>query len=240
MYLGMALPVLGSALLESGDADGAEAALLEGRASASALDNPWMLGNLVHQLGRVAERRGDAAGAEDLHHEALALRSSRGLLPGVVESLEALATLAGAHESQAEATRLLAAASAARHSISFVRWPIDEEAHRAECADLRNAIGDAGFEAAWAEGAALTLGDAVAYATRARGERKRPSSGWAALTPTEVEVVRLLAQGLTNPQIGERLFIGRGTVKTHVAHIFTKVAVSSRSELAAEATRRGV
>ena len=73
-----------------------------------------------------------------------------------------------------------------------------------------------------------------------KGERKRPSSGWASLTPTEVEVIRLLAQGLTNPQIGERLFIGRATVKTHVAHVFAKLGVTTRAELAAEATRRGL
>jgi DNA-binding CsgD family transcriptional regulator len=158
----------------------------------------------------------------------------------VVESLEALATLAAAHESYAEATRLLAAAATAREKNRSARWPIDEEAHAATLAGLRVALGDSCFDETWAEGSALALGDAVAYVTRARGERKRPSSGWAGLTPTELEVVKLLAAGLTNPEIGERLFIGRGTVKTHVAHIFTKVGVNSRAALAAEATRRGL
>ena len=90
----------------------------------------------------------------------------------------------------------------------------------------------------WAEGASLSTDEVVAYASRARGERKRPSSGWASLTPTEVEVVRLAAEGLTNPEIGQRLFIGRTTVKTHLAHTFTKLGVTSRTELASEATRR--
>jgi len=49
----------------------------------------------------------------------------------------------------------------------------------------------------------------------------------------------LAAQGLTNPEIGKRLFIGRGTVKTHLSHVFAKLNVSSRAELAAAASRRG-
>ena len=52
--------------------------------------------------------------------------------------------------------------------------------------------------------------------------------------------VRLTAKGLSNPEIGARLFIGRATVKTHLTHIFTKLGVTSRAELAAEATRRGL
>jgi DNA-binding CsgD family transcriptional regulator len=87
-------------------------------------------------------------------------------------------------------------------------------------------------------GACEETDDAVTYARRARGERKRPSRGWASLTPTELEIVRLAAAGLTNPQIGERMFIARGTVKVHLSHIFAKLDISSRTQLAAEATRR--
>ena len=49
--------------------------------------------------------------------------------------------------------------------------------------------------------------------------------------------MELLAQGLTNPQIAERLFISRATVKTHLIHVFNKLGVSTRSQLAADATR---
>jgi DNA-binding CsgD family transcriptional regulator len=72
-----------------------------------------------------------------------------------------------------------------------------------------------------------------------RGARRRPPSGWEALTPSELKVVRLAAEGLTNPQIGQRLFISRRTVQTHLAHAFRKLELSSRVELAAEAARRG-
>ncbi len=89
-------------------------------------------------------------------------------------------------------------------------------------------------EVHWAEGVALGLGEAVEYVSQARGERKRPSAGWTSLTPTERRAVELVAEGLTNPQ----MFIARGTVKVHVSHIFAKLGLSNRAELAAFATRR--
>jgi DNA-binding CsgD family transcriptional regulator/tetratricopeptide (TPR) repeat protein len=71
-----------------------------------------------------------------------------------------------------------------------------------------------------------------------RGSRSRPLTGWHSLTPTEQTVVALVAEGLTNPQIGNRLYISRRTVQTHLAHVFAKLDITSRAQLAAEATRR--
>ena len=62
--------------------------------------------------------------------------------------------------------------------------------------------------------------------------------GWASLTPTELDVVSLVAEGLTNPEIGSRLFISRATVKTHLSHVYAKLDVSNRTELAALASTR--
>jgi DNA-binding CsgD family transcriptional regulator len=69
-----------------------------------------------------------------------------------------------------------------------------------------------------------------------RGARRRPASGWESLTPTEVEVVRLAAEALTNAEIGSRLFISRRTVETHLSHVFRKLGLSSRVELASQAS----
>jgi DNA-binding CsgD family transcriptional regulator len=71
-----------------------------------------------------------------------------------------------------------------------------------------------------------------------RGPRKRPKSGWDSLTATELTVVRLITEGLSNPEIAERMFISRGTVHTHVSHILAKLGLGSRVALAAEASRR--
>jgi DNA-binding CsgD family transcriptional regulator len=71
-----------------------------------------------------------------------------------------------------------------------------------------------------------------------RGPRSRPLHGWDSLTATEVKVVSLVAEGLTNRQIAERLFISHRTVDTHVSHALAKLGASARAELAAEAARR--
>lgn len=81
-------------------------------------------------------------------------------------------------------------------------------------------------------GDGMSLDEAVAYVRRSRGSRGRPTSGWDSLTPTEREVVRLAVEGLNNPEIGARLFMSRGTVKTHLSHVYAKLGVSNRTELA--------
>jgi DNA-binding CsgD family transcriptional regulator len=70
-----------------------------------------------------------------------------------------------------------------------------------------------------------------------RGPRKRPTSGWAALTPTELTVADLVGQGRSNVDIADELFLSRHTVQTHVSHILAKLAVKSRKEIAGEAER---
>jgi DNA-binding CsgD family transcriptional regulator/tetratricopeptide (TPR) repeat protein len=71
-----------------------------------------------------------------------------------------------------------------------------------------------------------------------RGPRRRPQIGWESPTPTERRVVELVAEGLSNPQIGDRLYVSRRTVQTHLAHVFGKLQLSSHAQLAAEVTRR--
>jgi DNA-binding CsgD family transcriptional regulator len=74
-----------------------------------------------------------------------------------------------------------------------------------------------------------------------RGRRvahSRAQSGWLSLTPSERAVVDLVAEGLSNPQIGQRLYVSRRTVQTHLAHVFAKLHIASRAQLAAEAARR--
>jgi DNA-binding CsgD family transcriptional regulator len=72
----------------------------------------------------------------------------------------------------------------------------------------------------------------VAWPTKTTGH------GLASLSETEQRVVHLVVEGLTNAEVGRRLFISRSTVETHLIHIFAKLGVSSRRELAKGALQR--
>jgi DNA-binding CsgD family transcriptional regulator len=71
-----------------------------------------------------------------------------------------------------------------------------------------------------------------------KSRRRRPSSGWDALTSTELEVVRAVGNGYTNRQIAEQLCISPRTVQTHLSNVFVKLDATSRSQIAVEAARR--
>ena len=88
------------------------------------------------------------------------------------------------------------------------------------------------------EGAGLGLDEAVAWARRGRGARRRPAVGWDGLTPTEGRVVELVAAGLSNREVAAKLFVSVATVKTHLIHVYGKLDLRSRAELAAAATSR--
>lgn len=96
-------------------------------------------------------------------------------------------------------------------------------------------LGEADFDAAWAEGAALTAEEAISYAQRGRGERRRASSGWDSLTPAELDVVRLVTEGLGNKDIAARLFVSPRTVQAHLTHVYTKLGITSPFQLIQEA-----
>jgi predicted ATPase/DNA-binding CsgD family transcriptional regulator len=218
---------LAAALRTDGATDAAAAACELALTEARRLGMPRVVADALAQSARLAEPTHPAR-AEDLHHQALAIQADRGLWLHCVDSLEALAALAARSESYVEATRLLAACHRARQHSDRPR-PTPPP-------DLRTALGDDAYDTAWTEGQAMNLRDAIDYTRRARGRRGRPASGWASLTPTERSVVRLAADGLSNPDIGSRLFMSRGTVKTHLSHVYAKLGVTNRTELAAMAT----
>ena len=187
---------------------------------------------------RVAIIDGDVDRADAAGHRALALAHEAGDWVSVADDLEIVAWAAAAQESYDEAVRLLGAAEAGRQGIGSVR-PLTLDAwHDAMSKGLREALSVDAFERAWAEGAALAIDEAVAYAQRGRGERKRPSFGWASLTPAELDVARLVGEGLPNKEIAAKLFISPRTVQAHLTHIYAKLDINSRVELAGEVVRR--
>jgi predicted ATPase/DNA-binding CsgD family transcriptional regulator len=193
--------------------------------------------HLMSDIARLTLARLDAAEhrfseAEEHAHAVLAATlESHGLYrPDAFDALAEIAVGSGAHE---DAARLLGAADNARAALGIVRFRGENEEWERIEAEIRAALGEDAEASARAQGAALPPDEAVAWARRTRGPRRRPAAGWDSLTPTEERVVALVAEGLTNPQAAERLFVSRATVKAHLAHVFEKLDVKSRSELAA-------
>jgi predicted ATPase/class 3 adenylate cyclase/DNA-binding CsgD family transcriptional regulator len=177
--------------------------------------------------------------SEDRCHEGLHIAAEHHLRLVVVDALEVLAVTASRSESWAECLRLYGAAQKLREECQYCwRFPSEQAAIDEAVSAARSQLAPDASDAAEAQGCELAWFEAVQYARRARGERKRPRHGWAALTPTELQVVDLVGQGLTNQQIAERLIMGRATVKTHLEHIFAKLGVTSRTDLALQAERR--
>ncbi len=185
-----------------------------------------------------ADASGDLPAAWELAHEALDVLAAAGDHAGTAAALETVAGLLVAFDRPEQALRLLAAVDAHHAGAGTQRLPVEAELQARHVAAARSGLGARRGDARWREGAALSLDEAVAYARRGRGDRGRPQTGWHSLTPAEENVAALVAQGCTNAEIGERLFISVNTVKTHLSHIYAKVDVDGRAQLAAEIARR--
>jgi ATP/maltotriose-dependent transcriptional regulator MalT len=209
-------------------------ALMRGRDADNVPAIEWAL----QVQAALARLDGDAHRAEDLLHDALDIAHHAGLRTSESGFLDALGAAVADQGRFEEAARLCGAAEGLRDTMGYVPLPIFQRSGEEDLARVRDALGAEAFDTAWGEGAGLTLDDAVAYARRGRGQRKRPPHGWNSLTPAELQVVALVAEGLTNPQIGERLLVSRRTVQAHLAHVFAKLGVSTRAELAAKTTQR--
>jgi predicted ATPase/class 3 adenylate cyclase/DNA-binding CsgD family transcriptional regulator len=186
---------------------------------------------------RVAIAQGAPDQAERDAHDALARAAQDEAYLFIPDILECLGILAGDAGSHREAARLFGAAGAIRQRMGAVRFKVYDAGYEASVMALRDALGEKDFDTAWAEGAALSIEEAVAYAQRGRGQRKRPTSGWASLTPAELDVVRLVSEGLANNDVAARLFVSPRTVQSHLTHVYAKLSLTSRVQLVQEAAR---
>lgn len=227
--------LLGLLALEDGRHDDARAQFEHCRTLSVDPRYPFTLGRALIGL---ADLDGDPAQAWELAHEGLEVLADFGDRIGTAEALETLAGVAMDLDRPGQALRLLAAAERFHHDTGIVRFPLAADRAARHVAAARAQLGPDDAEAIWSEGMRLSLNEAVAYARRGRGERARPQAGWASLTPTERETVRLVAEGHTNAEIGERMFVSVHTVKKHLSHVYAKLGLDGRSELVAQAARR--
>jgi DNA-binding CsgD family transcriptional regulator len=235
--LAMAHTTSAEILLKAGSIDAAEERIRDARQVATVEALVFSLANSEVLSSRAERVKGNVGPAEKAAHSALAAAVDLQALSTAVDALEALAGLAADAQGFEGAGRLLGAAASLRDSTGYrlCLSPRDDDLAR-----TRLKLGDKHFEAVYAEGRALSLADAVAYAGRGRGrgERKRPAAGWDSLTQTEAQIVELVRQGRTNAEIGRQMFVSARTVQSHLTHIYTKLGVKSRTELASRTADR--
>jgi DNA-binding CsgD family transcriptional regulator/tetratricopeptide (TPR) repeat protein len=231
-------PVRGAAHLDAGDVDAARDALTDVLDAAAATGNAFAAAVAERTLAAIDRSDGSYLAAEQRLHRALDTHARLGFPQPVADVLEELAGLDLDHGRPAAAATLFGAASTIRAQAGVVRRVGRQDAYEADLAGLRDGLDANDLALAWERGARLGLADAVDLARRGRGERGRPPTGWESLTATETKVAALVARGHTNPEIAERLVMGRATVKTHVSNILRKLDLDNRTQLAHEHTRR--
>lgn len=198
-------------------------------------------------LGDLAVEEGEMVAAQSLYEEALELARADRSKVHAAQALEGLARLARAEGASQQASRFRSEALRLRHESREARG-IEESLNVTARLGLTT---DRVLHAARLFGAADALREAddvgsterevSPYKAEASNGRPRGGwrmDGWASLTEREREVAALVAEGMTNQGIAERLVITPATVKNHLAHIFTKLGISRRSELAEEVWRR--
>jgi predicted ATPase/DNA-binding CsgD family transcriptional regulator len=232
-----ALVGLGRAHLALADLAQAGGLLDDGVAAAQARGHRLATAWALSCSARFARATGAPGTAAEMAHGALDLSVEMGHPAGTATALEILAGLALSGNTRptaarpAYAARLFGAADAIRKLSGCACPPLDQADREADIARAAAALPAGEFTATWNQGAGLSVEEATAYAGRGRGSRRRPASGWASLTPAELDVVRLVADGLTNVEIGQRLFVSPRTVQTHLAHVFAKLDVHSRRDV---------
>jgi predicted ATPase/DNA-binding CsgD family transcriptional regulator len=197
--------------------------------------------NAIDTLGWAALLSGVMERAKARFVESLKLSRRVGNRECISTSLEGLACVAGAAGEPEKAGRLFGAGRTLLEATGSTLTPRDRAMREPYQASVRSRLGDAGWEEALARGRAMEPDEAIAYAL----SEEKPSATFATpeqtpappsippypagLTSREVEVLGLVAQGLTNAQVAERLFVSPRTVHRHLNSIFHKLGVSSRT-----------
>ena len=137
----------------------------------------WYLSLALTARARVAIAQGEPAQAASDAHDALTRAGEIEAHLCVPDILEILAGLAGEEGNHRAAARLFGSAYGIRQRMGVVRFKVWDAGYEASVAAVRNALGDKAFDSAWAEGATMSTEEAIAYARRGHGERKRSAGG---------------------------------------------------------------
>jgi predicted ATPase/DNA-binding CsgD family transcriptional regulator len=197
----------------------------------------WLRGYILHFLAAAMLRNGQLDDAERLAREGLEIRRDLGHVYGLGSLAEVLAHLEVARGHDERAATLLGGADATWQTISWRHTVSNQREYDQVRADLRARLGQARYDRAYGAGHAMDRSEVVDYALGGSLPDRRVKSKAArgpslALSPREMQVARLMADGVSNAQTAAQLFIGERTVESHVASIFNKLGVDSRAQVA--------
>jgi predicted ATPase/DNA-binding CsgD family transcriptional regulator len=206
----------------------------------------------LDNMGWATLLQGDHTRATSFYEESLTISKELGDKACASESLDGLACIAGATGEPARAARLFGAAEAMRDTlggaVAFQHTPEEAAWREPSRAGARSRLGKRAWEDALSEGRAMGLKEAIEYAispeipfaTTSAPEQPSTSEPPAGLTRREVEVLGLVATGLTNGQVAERLFLSPRTVQRHLNSVYHKIGVSSRTAATRFALEHGL
>jgi predicted ATPase/DNA-binding CsgD family transcriptional regulator len=234
----------------------------------AAVDDRFREMNATFALALAVHALGDRVRSVDLYLRIIDLGRELAVPWGITRGLTGLAAIGATTGKAKTAARLLGAADALGEQMGFVSNVEGQIYHDDALERARHQLGEERFAAAWNAGRSLTLEEAADEAFSAAANlavvTASGDEGAAAavaaepqsptlervpisppaerydLSPRECEVLGLLTQRWTDPEIAEQLFVSPRTVQSHVASIFNKLGVSNRREAAALAARRGL
>ena len=197
------------------------------------------IGESLTVLGKVAAVQGDYTAARAFYGESLTFPGKMDAV-WIASSLEGLAGVVAVQGDPMWAIRLYGAAEALRESVGTPVPPVERSTYERSVAAARAQLGEKTFATAWAEGRIMTVEQVLvaqgpasilspSTGSSSAPPTRKPATDLTGLTTREVEVLRLLAQGLTSAQMAEQLVIGVVTVNFHVRSIYSKLGVTSRS-----------
>jgi len=210
------------------------------------LQDPYGVGAALHNLGQMVHHMGDDARAHRLLVESLIFVRQIGDRPSISVGLADLAGVWAAQGQPERAARLFGAAEALREETGATMYEAQRLAYERDVARGAAQLDANEWEAAWAEGWAMSLDDAYSLALEELPPSTTGTTSLPAprntydLTKRELEVLRLLVGGLTYGEIAEQLVLSFHTVHAHVRSIYAKLGVTSRSQATRFATEHGL
>jgi ATP/maltotriose-dependent transcriptional regulator MalT len=240
-----ALAFLGLLAHRRGDDEAAQSILEESLELSRKTGFSWGLAANLNRLGQIANHHGDFDRATRLYIESLSISRDLGDRWRMTRALIDLADVASANQQYERAVRLLGAADALNEPLGVSESFTDDAARRRATAKTSELLDADTVAVCWAAGTAMSWEEAIAEAMSlgpATGQSLRPPVETIPpkLTGREQEVLQLLAAGHSDRQIAESLFISRRTAQGHVAGIFNKLGVNSRTAAATTALRLGL